>query len=307
MLIDHQAKKWVGFTFLLFAVSLAAFYIVHYTDFLHHRPINGPTGGSWFGLIYGSLGSAMMLFALLLGLRKKFRTMRIGRAYQWMQGHVWLGLLSYPMILMHAGKFWPWGGTLTQIMMWSFTIVIVSGIFGLILQQYLPTKLLHDVTLETIYDEIDHVLKQVRQQAEERVASVAERQPEDAFEIEAVATRGAAATALQTETDASAGGRLQVFYTEYVKPFLSEDPDSSKLANGEAARQLFYNMKKNLPTALHETLDDLNRLVQERRDLAKQRTLHRWLHGWLLVHIPLSYALLLMGAIHAVMALQYAR
>jgi len=33
--------------------------------------------------------------------------------------------------------------------------------------------------------------------------------------------------------------------------------------------------------------------------------LHRWLHGWLLLHIPFSLALILLGAIHAVMALRY--
>jgi hypothetical protein len=29
------------------------------------------------------------------------------------------------------------------------------------------------------------------------------------------------------------------------------------------------------------------------------------LHGWLLVHVPLSYAVLLLGAAHAVIALRY--
>jgi hypothetical protein len=33
--------------------------------------------------------------------------------------------------------------------------------------------------------------------------------------------------------------------------------------------------------------------------------MHHFLHGWLLVHIPLSYALLALGAIHAVFALRY--
>jgi hypothetical protein len=37
----------------------------------------------------------------------------------------------------------------------------------------------------------------------------------------------------------------------------------------------------------------------------RQELLHRWLHGWLLVHIPLSLALILLGAVHAVMALRY--
>ena len=29
------------------------------------------------------------------------------------------------------------------------------------------------------------------------------------------------------------------------------------------------------------------------------------MHGWLLVHVPLSMALLLLGAVHAVIALRY--
>jgi hypothetical protein len=29
------------------------------------------------------------------------------------------------------------------------------------------------------------------------------------------------------------------------------------------------------------------------------------LHGWLLFHIPASYALILLGAVHAFMALRY--
>jgi hypothetical protein len=33
--------------------------------------------------------------------------------------------------------------------------------------------------------------------------------------------------------------------------------------------------------------------------------LHRWLHGWLLLHVPLSLALLLLGAVHAIIALRY--
>jgi hypothetical protein len=33
--------------------------------------------------------------------------------------------------------------------------------------------------------------------------------------------------------------------------------------------------------------------------------MHRLLHGWLLVHVPLSYAVLLLGAIHGFTALRY--
>jgi hypothetical protein len=56
---------------------------------------------------------------------------------------------------------------------------------------------------------------------------------------------------------------------------------------------------------MHEALHDLEVMCEERRQLARQRRLHRWLHGWLLVHVPLSYALLLLSAVHAFQSLRY--
>ena len=52
-------------------------------------------------------------------------------------------------------------------------------------------------------------------------------------------------------------------------------------------------------------LDELEALCRERRRLAEQERLHGWLHGWLLLHIPLSAALLVLGVAHAVTALYY--
>jgi hypothetical protein len=60
-----------------------------------------------------------------------------------------------------------------------------------------------------------------------------------------------------------------------------------------------------MPPVAHPVLDDLSDICDEARQLMHQERLHRWLHGWLLVHIPVSLALILLGAIHAVMALRY--
>jgi hypothetical protein len=50
---------------------------------------------------------------------------------------------------------------------------------------------------------------------------------------------------------------------------------------------------------------DLESICEEARQLERQEKLHHLLHGWLLIHIPLSYALLLLSAVHAVMTLRY--
>jgi len=60
-----------------------------------------------------------------------------------------------------------------------------------------------------------------------------------------------------------------------------------------------------MPPATHEVLADLENICEEERQLTRQRRLYLWLHGWLLVHVPLSVALIVLGGVHAVVALRY--
>jgi hypothetical protein len=68
---------------------------------------------------------------------------------------------------------------------------------------------------------------------------------------------------------------------------------------------MFRQMRVLLPPNLHPAIDDLENICEEKRELDQQSTMHKLLHGWLLVHVPLSYAVLLLGAIHAFIALRY--
>jgi len=58
---------------------------------------------------------------------------------------------------------------------------------------------------------------------------------------------------------------------------------------------MFRQLRVLFPPALHASIDDLENICDEKRQLDKQNRLHKLLHGWLLVHIPLSYALLCWG------------
>ncbi len=71
------------------------------------------------------------------------------------------------------------------------------------------------------------------------------------------------------------------------------------------AKGMFQQLRILLPAALHSAAGDLETICEEKRQLDQQRRYHLVLHGWLLVHIPLSYAVLVLGAMHAVMALRY--
>ena len=78
-----------------------------------------------------------------------------------------------------------------------------------------------------------------------------------------------------------------------------------RLGDAAKATSAFAGLRTLLPAAAHVTLADLEDICDEARQLTRQERLHHWLHGWLLLHIPLSVALILLGAIHAVMALRY--
>jgi len=325
MRMDRTQRGWAIGSLLFLAISTVA-----YAIYAVSAP-QGPKGESAAGLTFGSIGFAFMIFVALLGARKRVPTWRVGRAQAWMRGHLWLGLLALPLILFHGG--FHFGGTLTRVLMWLLIVTVGSGVFGAVLQNYLPRLITADVPLETIYDEIGHVRAQLREEADDAMESLCgsmrlARNGDDGLRAGGfTALRPIAGSAAQLRTSAavSAGASaavaaaqeivlltneesapLRSFYATEMRPFLENPKQHNwRLADEAKARSSFVGLKTLLPTAAHATLGDLQDICDEARQMMHQERLHRWMHGWLLMHIPLSLALILLGAIHAVMALRY--
>ena len=75
--------------------------------------------------------------------------------------------------------------------------------------------------------------------------------------------------------------------------------------SAERVAAYFSRLRTLMPVAAHNVLRDLEEICEERRQLMVQNKLHLWLHGWLLVHVPLAFALLVLTAVHAVLSLRY--
>ena len=326
MIMDSTQRGWaIGSAgFLLAGAAAYAIYVVNSPS--------GPRGGSTVGLIFGIVGFAFMLFAALLGARKRVPTWRLGRAQAWMRGHLWLGLLSLPLILFHGG--FHFGGTLTRVLMWLLIITVVSGLFGAALQNYVPQMMTEDVPLETIYDEIGNVRKSLREEADRAVEGLCGsiglmsntvEEPLRAGGFSALRPIAASSAPLRTSAAVSAGASAAVaiaperilltpeesaplkrFYLSEMRVYL-EDPRKrgQRLGDVNKARSAFAGLRTLLPVSAQATLQELEEICDESRQFVRQERLHHWLHGWLLVHIPLSLALILLGAVHAVMALRY--
>lgn len=166
MLIDRSHRSWAIASAVILALALLVY--VPYAM----GPLR-PSGGSAVGLTYGTVGFGFMLFVTLLSVRKKFPIWRIGRTQAWMRGHLWLGALSLPLIVLHAGFLF--GHGLTAWLMWLFVVVWASGLIGAWLQHVLPRRMLRDIPMETIYDQIGRVRGQLVDEADTVVADACGR------------------------------------------------------------------------------------------------------------------------------------
>jgi hypothetical protein len=296
MRIDRTHRPWVIATVVLAIASTIA-----YIFYAVETP-GGPRGGSTLGLTFGIAGYAMMLFAGLLGARKRVPTWRLGRAQNWLRGHLWLGLLSLLLILFHGG--FAFRGPLTLVLMILFFIVIASGILGAAIQHYIPSFLTARVPLETIYEEIPHVRAQLCEEADQLAIAICGPLDKAAPQPEAETEEQAQTVLVEIEYDDRE--RFREVYLEKVRPYL-EAPETpgAELANPLRSGETFEALRRLLGPPMHHVLDDLENICEEERQLSRQIGIYRWLHAWLLVHVPLSIALLVLGAVHAVMALRY--
>jgi hypothetical protein len=292
-----------------------------------------PGGSSRTGFVAGVVAGLIIVFELLLWPRKRVRSWRIGSAQSWLRAHVWLGLLAVPLVLMHARLLFI-GGLLNQALVVLFLLVIASGVWGLVLQQFLPRALLEQVPAETIYDQIDHVSRLQCREVERLVRGLCEAEPSAAHAGHAAAADdGAPADEWSDDEDEHAvvtGFRAMTgiqgkvvetvtvyraipgtqplrrrFFTEIRPYLLAGQAGRSPLAAAPAAAALFAGLRATNPPAAGELIARLEQACDQRRQLDLQTRLHRWLHGWLLVHVPLSVALGVLLAVHVPVALWY--
>jgi hypothetical protein len=292
--IDRTHRTWLIVSLLIFGIA-AAIYVVYATS----SPA-GPSGGSAIGLAFGIAGSLGMIFAGLLAARKKVPVWRLGRAQTWMRGHLWLGLLSLPLILFHGG--FRFGGPLTSVLMVLLIVVVLSGIFGAALQHYMPPVMTTRIPMETIFEQIDRVRAQLLAEADGMVEAAC-----GPLQLKASATPALGRSSVLTATVATTDTLpLCNFYSREMRPFLQHDrTQNPALSMRTKAAEIFQGLRTLLPAELHGTAKNLEEICEEERQLRRQIRYHYWLHGWLLLHVPLSLALLLLGCAHAIMALRY--
>jgi hypothetical protein len=207
-----------------------------------------------------------------------------------MAAHIWLGLACFPLLVLHSGFYL--GGTLSTVLMVLLTLVIASGIWGLALQQVIPRMMLADVPSETIYSQIDHVMETARQDAERLVLATCgpaegergtrprrrpPRRPPITCRRRARRAGRTQGVVLQTQVPRApvpGAEPLRAFFRTQVVPYLRLGAaGGSDLRHKNRAQGLFQTLRTQLDARAHSTLDALENLCEQRRQLDHQARL----------------------------------
>jgi len=239
-------------------------------------------GGTRIGLVYGTIGFVLCYLLAYFGIRKRAYRSRFGTLEQWLQSHIYLGVLVLLILFFHTG-----GRFNDKIAVATFVlaaIVIVSGIFGAIIYVAVPrllTEVESNLTPEEISDQLNQLAKQMTRMASGRSA------PFQRIYTELIR---------ESTPGWLAGWRLLLTRHRHKK--LQAASDWTTLLGivpkdeQDALRQMLVVSRQ------HKEL--LLRLVFYQR-------YKNFLESWLYVHVPFTIALLVFAVVHIAAVFYYGR
>ncbi len=255
-------KKWP----LLLGISLFGLILSYFLCL----KICGTYGFKVLTIVYGALGLLLLVILVVYNIRKKIYSRQIGSTQSWLLAHIYLGVFAIFIVIAHSN--FRLSGTFSIIVFSLFTVVVSSGIVGLLIYRNVPlalSKFGRDVFTE---DEIRCKIKELQTEAEKSIA---------AMSIES-----------------------RNFYEKKIKPqFVSKRTKWEYLVMEESAvinkqNIMFKEHMNNAPDNEVYAIRLLIDPVIEKEKLKFMLVKLRLLKSWLNIHVPLTGALLTSVIIH---------
>ena len=224
---------------------------------------------------------ALMLYLTAYNARKKLPFLPLVSSRLWMQAHIYLGLLTGLVFLLHAQWRWPTGwfeGLLSAL----FAGVTLSGIVGWFISRTIP-KQLTTVGGEVPYDRIPAIRRSLREQAEGLVLT------------------GIPVAKASTLADFYAGRLADYFsgQTNFWAHVFGSRRALNTLIDQLAELGRFLNPEEK------KTIGRLAELVRQKDAIDFHAAKQFLLKAWLFAHIPLTYGLLVFSFVHVVLVYAY--
>jgi hypothetical protein len=265
------------FRYLKLAVLLTLACIVAY---LAWPPPQGHSGNSWLGYTLGTIGALLIIWLMLLGIRKRRYGPGNWSLKDWLSAHVYLGLSLIVIATLHSGfQFGLNIHTLAYILM---MLVILSGVFGIVGYARLPRIITRNRRSQTFKEMALEIVDLDRQ-----CVDLALRLGDDfAQEVQ------------RSQVETRLGG-------SNWRQLSGRDPNCGTARALSRVRRLANDVPQELrerADALVVALGRKQQLVQRaRRDIRLKALLDLWLY----VHVPLSFALLAALTAHVIAVFYY--
>lgn len=261
-----RARAWrnAGIT----AVAALALVVVHVVyDAAFRRP----------EFLSGWLLLAALLLLTLYNGRKKIMILALGSNSAWLQVHIYTGWLAIVLFVIHIGWRVPNGG-LELTLAIAFVLVAGSGVVGIALARSLPKRLTRRGE-EVIFERIPVFLRRLRDEAE----------------------RTAEASAAETGSSTVAD-----YYLTHLAQFFEGPRNVVRHLLGSprgtfALLQRIDNMERYLNPEEQAYSQRLRGLVLQKDELDYHYALQAALKIWLFVHVPVTFALLVLAVLHLVL------
>lgn len=277
--LSFARGRYFKLSLLICVASLWAYYGVDASN-PYLTWSNAPTvypkhyGGSPLGYILGTLGAVLILWLMLLGVRKRRYRSSMGSLQGWTSAHVYLGASLIIIATLHSGFEFGWNlHTLTYVLMIG---VIMSGFYGVYAYLRYPrivTDNMGEETLESLALTITDIDRECRQ--------IALNLPDEINRI-----------VEQAATSRIGGGFLRRLRGDRVRCPTRAAPEKLRsLGARYGGEQAALNQQLVGALARKSALLD-----RARRDV-RLRTL---IEAWLFFHVPLSFALLAALIAHVV-------
>lgn len=284
-ILAFRKRRYLWVALLLTVVSVLAYWL--------HDPQEPPNGGTVLGYTLGAIAALMILWLTWFGVRKRRYQSTAGTLQGWLSAHVYLGLALPVIVLLHAGFQFGWNvHTLALVIM---TLVIVSGIYGVVIYMKYPEKLSANrdgASRSELLDQLDDVDRRSRR--------VAEKLPGQYREFVQSGIQ-------RTELGSTLWQRLR-----------NEDRSRIQLPNAaatvlnpgqEAAMDWLAEQQSRADADTARKIAELSALLRSKRQLQRQigkdLKLQAGIEIWLYVHVPLTAALLMALTAHIVSVFLY--
>ena len=216
------------------------------------------------------------------GIRKRWYRSRFGTLEQWLQSHIYLGVLVLVILFFHTG-----GRFNDRIAVTTFVlvaIVVLSGIFGAILYAAVPrmlTEVESDLTVDEISDQLNQLARSMARIASGRSAAF-QRIYDELLK--------------QTTPGLLAGWRL----------LLSRRAKRRQQEMADWARLIAI-----VPKEEQEELRQMLVVSRQRKELQLrlvfQQRYKNVLEFWLYIHVPFTIALIVFAMLHVAAVFYYGR